>query len=70
MSSLAVYPHSISYFNEIASGPRNGGKYLLDSNINWGQDLLNLKKWLKKDPETQNAEIAYFGAPTSTERRR
>jgi Dolichyl-phosphate-mannose-protein mannosyltransferase len=43
VSSLCVYPHSLSYFNELVGGPRQGHAYLLESNIDWGQDLLFLK---------------------------
>ncbi len=46
-SSLTVYPHSISYFNELAGGPKNGPAHLLNSNIDWGQDLLFLEKWIE-----------------------
>jgi hypothetical protein len=31
--SLRVYPHGMSYFNEIAGGPDNGHAHLVDSNI-------------------------------------
>lgn len=37
VSSLSVYPHSLSYFNELVGGPRGGPAHLLDSNIDWGQ---------------------------------
>ncbi|MGM0487599.1 MAG: ArnT family glycosyltransferase [Planctomycetota bacterium] len=50
-SSLWSYPHSLSYFNELVRGPKNGGGHLLDSNIDWGQDLLYLKDWLDEHPE-------------------
>jgi hypothetical protein len=39
-SSLWYYPHSLSYFNELVGGPKHGHEHLLDSNIDWGQDLL------------------------------
>jgi hypothetical protein len=38
VSSLSSHPHYLSYFNEIAGGPGNGWRWLLDSNIDWGQD--------------------------------
>lgn len=44
-SSLWIYPHSLSYFNESIGGPLNGPYHLLGSNTDWGQDLLYLKKW-------------------------
>ncbi len=46
-SSLAVWPHHLSYFNELS----RSRYYLADSNIDWGQDLL----FLKKDREEQAA---------------
>lgn len=44
-SSLWVYPHSLSYFNESVSGPLNGPKHLLGSNVDWGQDILYARQW-------------------------
>ncbi len=48
-SSLWAYPHSLSYFNELAGGPKGGGEHLLESNIDWGQDLFYLKGWLDEN---------------------
>lgn len=45
-SSLTVYPHSMSYFNELAGGPKNGHKYMLSSSFSWSQDVFYLKTWL------------------------
>lgn len=39
-SSLSVYPHHLSYFNEFSRGEH----YLSDSNIDWGQDMLFLQQ--------------------------
>jgi len=39
-SSLCIYPHSLSYFNESIGGPLNGPEHLLGSNIDWQQDLI------------------------------
>jgi 4-amino-4-deoxy-L-arabinose transferase-like glycosyltransferase len=61
-SSLAAYPHSLSYFNEVAGGPANGHAFLLDSNIDWGQDLLRLRHWLREHPEARPLRLAYFGS--------
>ena len=59
-SSLAVVPHSMSYFNEVGGGPIRGHDYLVDSNIDWGQDLLALKDWLEEHPEARPLGLAYF----------
>jgi hypothetical protein len=93
-NSLSVYPHSLSYFNELAAvlptpadasypkpvckgdddssilsnikyvltaGPRNGPRHLLDSNIDWGQDLFYLEDWYESHPEARPIKVAYFG---------
>jgi 4-amino-4-deoxy-L-arabinose transferase-like glycosyltransferase len=61
-SSLAVAPHWLSYFNEAAGGPANGHAHLLDSNIDWGQDLLSLRSWLRDHPEARPLGLAYFNS--------
>jgi hypothetical protein len=47
LSSLRVYPHGISYFNEWVGGPENGWKYLADSNLDWGQNLPELADYVR-----------------------
>ena len=61
VSSLSVYPHSLSYFNELVGGPTGGPQHLIHSNVDWGQDLLFLKKWIDKHPEAKPLNLAYFG---------
>lgn len=60
-SSIKIHPHYIAYFNEIGGGPENGWKHLIDSNIDWGQDLKELREYLKKEgnPELM---LNYFGS--------
>jgi Dolichyl-phosphate-mannose-protein mannosyltransferase len=38
-TTLHVHPHELSYFNVIAGGPAKGHEWLIDSNLDWGQDL-------------------------------
>lgn len=40
--SLWIHPHYLAYFNLIAGGPDNGWRWLVDSNIDWGQDVQGL----------------------------
>lgn len=61
LSSVGVYPHSLSYFNEAAGGPRNGHAHLIDSHIDWGQDLLLLRKWREAHPGGGQFTVAYYG---------
>ncbi len=60
-ASLSIYPHYLSYFNELAGGPTNGHKVLLDSNLDWGQDLKALKQWLDGN-KVRTIQILFFGA--------
>ncbi len=62
-SSLAVYPYSLSYFNELAGGPVNGHQHLHNSNVDWGQDLFELKHWVDKHPESRALAFAPFVPP-------
>ena len=50
----------LAYFNEFAGGPKNGYKHLLDSNLDWGQDLPLLAEYLK-EREDQEVWLQYFG---------
>jgi hypothetical protein len=58
--SLAVAPRYLQYFNEIAGGPDGGHRWLIDSNIDWGQDLLRLRRWMD-DHDVDHVQLAYFG---------
>lgn len=59
--SAYIAPHDIAFFNAAAGGPANGPKILVDSNLDWGQDLGNLRRWM--DARHRNDVcLAYFGS--------
>ncbi len=58
--SLAVRPDYLAYFNELAGGPSHGYEHLVDSSLDWGQDLPSLAHWLTKNADSQ-VYLAYFG---------
>ena len=60
-SSIWNYPHSISYFNEIGGGSIGGPRYLLNSNIDWSQDLWFLKQWLDEHPSVKLDGLKFYG---------
>ena len=60
-SSLRYFPHSLSYFNELAGGPNYGDRHLLDSSIAWGQDLLLMRDWYRSHPDSRPLYFASFG---------
>lgn len=57
--SLYVYPHSHAYFNSLVGGPMRGHEHLLDSNLDWGQDLLLLADWAERHPQMKLDGVAY-----------
>lgn len=58
---LSVHPHQATYFNTLAGGNAYGGqRYLSDSNIDWGQDLMFGIETLNELGYTR-ANLAYFG---------
>jgi len=44
--TLVMFPHYLTYFNELAGGPDNGYRYLADSSVDWGQGFKALKCYL------------------------
>jgi hypothetical protein len=62
VTSLSVYPNHLAYFNLAVGGPENGPKYLLDSNLDWGQDLLKLRRWADRSGGEEPQLLAYFGS--------
>jgi hypothetical protein len=60
-SSLRVYPHFLAHFNELAGGPAGGYRYLVDSNLDWGQDLKGLARALS-ERGIPAVKLSYFGS--------
>jgi hypothetical protein len=58
-SSLKTFPDFIAYFNETISFSRPY-EILVDSNLDWGQDLKGLKRWIDKNG-VKKIQLAYFG---------
>ncbi len=55
-----IAPNYLAFFNALSGGPGNGPRYLVDSNIDWGQDVKKLKNWLAAHG-TDTARVWYFG---------
>jgi 4-amino-4-deoxy-L-arabinose transferase-like glycosyltransferase len=60
VSVLRVHPSYLAYFNELAGGPDGGWRYVVDSNIDWGQDLRRLAKFTQAHGITE-IHLDYFG---------
>src|SRR5262245_53411722 len=66
--SASITPHYLAFFNALAGGPGRGPEYLVDSNIDWGQDVKKLVKWLDAHGTRRvwcfyfgNAQLDYYG---------
>jgi hypothetical protein len=62
-AALSIRPHYLTYFNALAGGPANGHRFLVDSSLDWGQGLPELKRWLESAaPPHERVFISYFGS--------
>jgi len=59
--TLRQHPHYLAYFNELAGGPANGWRVLVDSNLDWGQDLKRLASWMRENGVAR-IKLSYFGS--------
>ncbi len=60
LGTVRAWPHFLPYFNEVAGGSDGGVRLLADSNLDWGQDLPGLRRWLDRNGY-DGAYLAYFG---------
>ena len=61
--SARIRPHYLAYFNPIAGGPENGWRHLVDSSLDWGQDLPGLAAWLHREARPHEpVYVSYFGS--------
>jgi Dolichyl-phosphate-mannose-protein mannosyltransferase len=60
VSVVRVYPAFLAYFNEAIGGPAQGARYVVDSNLDWGQDLRRLRAFVEAHHIEQIA-VDYFG---------
>lgn len=58
--NVKTYPSYIAYFNEIIGSERNADEFLIDSNLDWGQDLRRLDDWVRAHGLRQ-ITVHYFG---------
>jgi 4-amino-4-deoxy-L-arabinose transferase-like glycosyltransferase len=62
VSSLLAFPNEIAYANEAWGGPKNVHNLLSDANVDWAQQLYQVKQWQDRHPD-QECWFAYFARP-------
>ena len=60
LANLLIYPDYLAYFNLLAGGANNGWRSLVDSNLDWGQDIDDLAPWMAKN-DVDKVWLSYFG---------
>ncbi len=58
-SSASILPRSYAFFTEAVGGASEGWRYLADSNLDWGQDLLTLRDWAKANSDKRPIWLLY-----------
>jgi len=56
-----IFPQHLAYFNEFVGGPARGHRYLVDSNLDWGQDLIRLRREMERR-NIDRVKLSYFGS--------
>jgi hypothetical protein len=59
-TSLLAYPDYLSHFNVLAGGSRQGHRYASESNLDIGQDLVKLARYLERNGG--HVQLLYFGS--------
>jgi hypothetical protein len=61
-SALSVFPNDMAYANEAWGGPKNVHNLLSDANVDWAQQLYQVKDWQDRHPG-EECWFAYFARP-------
>jgi hypothetical protein len=61
LEGILIHPHYLAYFNSAAGGPDKGHRYLVDCNLDWGQDLPALAAY-QKERALPTFFLSYFGS--------
>jgi hypothetical protein len=60
IESASNTPHHLAFFNRLAGGPTNGWRLLVDSSLDWGQDVASLGQWVQQNRRA--SEIVYVSS--------
>ena len=60
VETAGARPYFLSFFNAAAGGARGGLHLLSDSNLDWGQGLPALRRWMRAE-NVERVNLAYFG---------
>ena len=58
--TASVHPNYLTYFNQTVGGPSRGHEYALGSNLDWGQDLIQLREFMREE-QIEELRLLYYG---------
>lgn len=61
LSPLSYYPNFLSYISEYGPGRGRGSEVLVDSSLDWGQGLLQLRDYMREN-KIERVYLSYFGS--------
>jgi hypothetical protein len=62
-TAWCAHPNYLAYFNPIVGGSPQGYRYLVDSSVDWGQELPSLARWLRENRRPgEPVYLSYFGS--------
>jgi hypothetical protein len=60
VETVCWFPHYLAYFNGLIR-PDRAYRHLVDSSLDWGQDLPGVKRFLAQHPAAGPAYLSYYG---------
>jgi hypothetical protein len=60
IETLLAAPRFLTFFNVATGGPSRGQLLVNDSNFDWGQELIDLRDWMRAN-RVDRIGLAYFG---------
>jgi len=60
VGTIRAWPYYLTHFNILGGGSENGYVYVVDSNLDWGQDLKRLANFVEEN-NIKKIAIDYFG---------
>ena len=58
---LYRFPNYLAYFNAVAGGPARAYRHLVDSSLDWGQDLPGVRRYIDDHHVAAPVYLSYFG---------
>lgn len=61
--TMTAHPHHLAFFNRLVGGPAQGWRHLVDSSLDWGQNVPRLAEWLRAYSQSdERIYVSMFGS--------